>query len=526
MPSKKRIVKKSTKRSKSIHRKKKKISFPSNRKNNKVDGTKQFVINTDAIEELIRDFDIETLQKIFKPIYDELETQHRQLGRIDYLNIRDLKTIVEFAMKTVKNNKKILTKIIKCLLQNISILLILFWTKDDETIDDLIDSDIKPEDMDEYFNDIKYLVETALSNGLSLNTYKDDGGNSQLMIALEKNVPYKFIKMIIINGGADVLTSNNYGDSTLIYYFKYRIQKKKSIDINIVKLLRENDKKNSLINRHNRGKDTALSLACLSLNYEVVEYLIKEKHDIMSVLNSPIIEALKKLNLTNYDTIVKLMNLLLEKNADVNARLTDGTTPLLFVLNINYIGTIEGKEIELLELLLKNGADIFATNNKKQMSFDLIKENTKLTQDKKDSLSNLLIKYYKIQLLTNDKIIRKFIPEIWQESWGDTTLNMDNLVRIGTKDNKTETNIGGDKEKIFSRRLSVDPAESIKNNVNTPVKRRSSMEPTSNRRSSLEPIVKRRLSAGEFQRYSQPLSATEEPLNETVEELTETVEEL
>lgn len=105
------------------------------------------------------------------------------------------------------------------------------------------------------------------------------------------------------------------------------------------------------INFPNLKKQTPLYVSCLMNHYQIVEYLLKEKADVLMKDirgNTPLHAAC--MNNGNE----KIIELLIKNKADINSKKTDLCTPL-------HVACFKGF-LEPVKVLLKHGADIYSTD--------------------------------------------------------------------------------------------------------------------------------------------------------------------
>lgn len=112
----------------------------------------------------------------------------------------------------------------------------------------------------------KFLVENH--NDKDFINHRDNDGNTGFMYACE-NENSKLVNLLL-NYVEDIKNVNNDGNNALQFTFKYKLDLNIEI-LKIVKLLLPHIKD---INYRNNTENTVFHIACISSNYEVVEYLL------------------------------------------------------------------------------------------------------------------------------------------------------------------------------------------------------------------------------------------------------------
>jgi ankyrin repeat protein len=155
------------------------------------------------------------------------------------------------------------------------------------------------------------------------------------------------VKKLITEDNIDINTKNDKGKNALMYACDIE-----SGNIELVKYLVE---KGIDINAKDNYGETALIYACDIDNFELVKYLIEKGLDINTKNykgdNPLLISCI-------WPYIVPIENLIKEYKADIHVTDNDGNTPLHLVFDCEY------PEIEIVEFLLDNGANINAKNNR------------------------------------------------------------------------------------------------------------------------------------------------------------------
>jgi ankyrin repeat protein len=173
---------------------------------------------------------------------------------------------------------------------------------------------------------IAILEEENKNEALNIINEKDELGNTLLMYAVLYNSA-DFIEFLIQNG-ADINTINNEGDNALLRVLCERPR------IDVAKILINNGID---INYSFNSDMTPLMLACM---------LGGQPNKVKSILDNLSIE-----NNHSQDEYLELVNLLIEKGADINAMESkDGITPLLSCIFFS--------NIKALKLLLEKNVDL------------------------------------------------------------------------------------------------------------------------------------------------------------------------
>jgi len=214
------------------------------------------------------------------------------------------------------------------------------------------------------------IAKLLLNKGRFDTNIKMTDGSTFLIKASENG--YQIIVKLLLEKGADVNIKNDYGETALWWasrggyteIVKLLLDKGAKIDggngrtalmeassggyMEIVKLLLDNGAK---INVNDDNGNTALIHASTGGNIIIKFFINRDKNVNKNVTSSDELALLKGWQ-QQYTEIVEL---LLSKGADVNAKNDFGVTPLM--------GASESGQLEIVKLLLDKGADVNAKND-------------------------------------------------------------------------------------------------------------------------------------------------------------------
>lgn len=219
----------------------------------------------------------------------------------------------------------------------------------------------------EFHNKFIDIIVQLLNHNIDVNT-RDSQKWSPLMLICRYSQNIDVIKLLL-NSGADVNFTDHDNWSALIITCRF------NNNLEIAKLLLAYGAK---VNIRTNDGDTPLNLACMyTNNYDFIKLLIKygAKINIMNdELSTPLINACRYARRVGIiDNNLKIINLLLDNDADVNAVDNKGNTPLL-----------HSRHLQILETLLNHGADINHQNN---LGFSLL---MRIIKDKHETVLFLL----------------------------------------------------------------------------------------------------------------------------------------
>lgn len=254
-------------------------------------------------------------------------------------------------------------------------------------------------------------VELAIKNGANVNC-KNKYGNSALIEASKNDLIE--IMIVLIKNNANLNSKGEYEQTA----FNEAVS---SNSLNAIKLLIENGSKideSDVINAHSKESlkiilNSKARINGLSKNDEEIITTIfnDDKNKFETILNSRNnIDFKDKNNKTSlmYASICSsfnIINLLIEKNVDINEKNNYGDTALIFAVQNNLL--------DVVNLLLKNGADVNTKENgnwtplmyatSKEITESLIKNGAKLEYDNESALMIATIK--------NEKDVAKVLIE-------------------------------------------------------------------------------------------------------------------
>ncbi|MCF6766731.1 ankyrin repeat domain-containing protein [Thiotrichales bacterium 19S3-7] len=138
-----------------------------------------------------------------------------------------------------------------------------------------------------------------------------------------------------------------------------------------------------MLQKKNRLGETALHIASIMGNIEIVNQLLDKKSDINALNN----EKEQPLHKAAYSRRKDVCDLLILHGADVNAQRDDGDTPLIIAARLYDLRVSQACE-EVCKTLIKAGANIIQ-NNKKETPYIFILENEALMLELLQSQSKL-----------------------------------------------------------------------------------------------------------------------------------------
>jgi ankyrin repeat protein len=213
-------------------------------------------------------------------------------------------------------------------------------------------------DSPDKYNEVEARIKQMIDNGFDINSYIN-AGLTPLLYACElfcKN-PNPNIKMleILLNNGADVNKRSLTGkDTPLLFSLKKNLCSKIE---NIVEILIDYGADVNLLETNGK-QQSPLHIACYQDDYnDIVEILLKKNANV----NATDIDNVTPLHLACASHEYESLKLLLEKNIDVNVINIKRDTPLHYVCN----GFSEDFDIsyKFLRRLLRKGANINALND-------------------------------------------------------------------------------------------------------------------------------------------------------------------
>ena len=211
-------------------------------------------------------------------------------------------------------------------------------------------------------------VKKILAKGVDINQ-ADDSRSTALCFAAGNDTDNTELLELLLKNGAKVNLENLYVRNALIEAADSRSIKK-------VKYLLKNG---ALINRKSEGFGgvSAISVAVFDVNFEMVDFLIKNGADVSSEMDRGKTVLLEAILSEKSYPIVKL---LIDKGVDVNRADDDNQTPLMKAAQYNLP--------EIVKLLLDSGANKQGTDNYRKTALTYAQETAERTGE--DAVLNLI----------------------------------------------------------------------------------------------------------------------------------------
>ena len=193
------------------------------------------------------------------------------------------------------------------------------------------------------------IIQALIDAGADVNV-KDNYGLSALMVAVKMNKNFEVIKLLI-DAGADVNAKDNEGNTAL------SIAKQHNASPEIIKLLTGKNTNFLDVNWWKTAtlEDVKTEIANGADVNAKVEY---GKMRIMPILGIAIAKFFNNQN-SNNDENYKIIELLIDAGADVNAEILSGVIPMS-LLTYTLSSTENDESIKVLEKLINSGANVNA----------------------------------------------------------------------------------------------------------------------------------------------------------------------
>ena len=180
-----------------------------------------------------------------------------------------------------------------------------------------------------------------------INLEKEEDYYTQKLKFAIKNLDVKLIKTLIKNVlNVDIQDDDNNNTSLIVAV--------KNFDLKLIKLLIEKDANQNIVN--NNG-ETALSIA-KKRGYKKIIDLLDNKNDFKSKEIKNIIDINMALKSKDFDLVIELI----KRREEIDKKDENGNTPLMNIVRANNISN-KFKQYEMIDLLLEKGADVYIKNN-------------------------------------------------------------------------------------------------------------------------------------------------------------------
>lgn len=234
----------------------------------------------------------------------------------------------------------------------------------------------------EQYKAFRNYIDTLIKAGASLNAM-NGAGETLLTIALRRN-DIELIKKLIDHGAP-------VNGNVLMSVFNFGYSEKEAFRFEVVNLLLKSGADPNVVFESDYGCESPLMYAAKHGQIDFVKLLLANKADAnLKCKNGG--NALNKLSWNYTPKYIELLNLLIEAGADVNAADESGITPLMVAIESGNISTIKmllskgasinaqdtlGRtalmfavqgiskkpDVEIIDLLLKSGANVNLTTN-------------------------------------------------------------------------------------------------------------------------------------------------------------------